>query len=59
MRKRYRAPGRGTCPLCKPEKMGWEHRWKAKEEAGLRAFEEVRARTRWQNWREEFGEDAH
>lgn len=30
MRKRYKKKKR-SCPLCKPNKMGWEHRFKKKE----------------------------
>ena len=47
MRKAYRSPGsRSSCPLCHPEKAGWERRWKPKQEERLRRFErEVREMT--------------
>lgn len=59
MRKRYRTPGGRTCKLCHPEKVGWERRWKAKEEARLHAFEEWRTRSRWLDWREELAADEN
>jgi len=30
MRKRYKKKLR-SCPMCKPHKMGWEHRFKKKD----------------------------
>jgi hypothetical protein len=43
MRKRMKLKRR-SCPMCKPNKMGWERRWKAKEYDALkRAEKEVRA----------------
>lgn len=32
MRKNYKRKRR-SCSLCKPHKMGWDQRWKAKEAA--------------------------
>ena len=52
MRKAYRSPGsRSSCPLCHPEKAGWERRWKPKQEERLRRFErEVREMTHTKHW---------
>jgi hypothetical protein len=43
MRKRYKQK-KHSCALCKPHKMGWQERWKAKEAARLREFERAKAR---------------
>ena len=46
MRKVYKRKRR-SCALCKPHKMGWAKRWKAKEIGRLQAMEqEVRQRKR-------------
>lgn len=39
MRKVYKQKRR-SCALCKPHKMGWEKRWKAKEADRLRAMDD-------------------
>lgn len=39
MRKNYKRKRR-SCALCKPNKMGWESRWTAKEAARQKAMEE-------------------
>lgn len=39
MRKRLKKKKR-SCPLCKPHKMKWTNRWKTKEFARIRDFEE-------------------
>ncbi|MBI5636580.1 MAG: hypothetical protein HZA03_01280 [Nitrospinae bacterium] len=36
MRKNMKLKKR-SCPLCKPHKMGWENRWKAKEQGRMKA----------------------
>jgi len=42
MRKRYKLKKR-SCPLCKPNKMGWDSRWKNRERDALaRAEKEMR-----------------
>lgn len=41
MRKRYKVKKK-SCALCKPFKQGWEKRWKAKDEAKLKEFEELK-----------------
>ncbi len=41
MRKMYRVKRR-ACALCKPNKRGWDKRWKPKEEAAIRRFERER-----------------
>lgn len=38
MRKRYKKK-KQSCALCKPHKMNWEIRWKAKEFFSLKEFE--------------------
>jgi len=38
MRKNYKRKRR-SCSLCKPHKMGWDKRWKAKEAARRRVME--------------------
>lgn len=38
MRKRFKRK-RHSCGLCKPQKVGWEKRWKYKDLAFLREFE--------------------
>lgn len=38
MRKNYKRKRR-SCSLCKPHKMGWDKRWKAKEAARRRIME--------------------
>lgn len=46
MRKRLKKKLR-SCALCKPHKMGWDNRWKPKEEALLNETEkELAAETR-------------
>lgn len=43
MRKAFRPRGSGhTCKCCHGEKMGLERRWKSKEEAARRQFEQQR-----------------
>ena len=41
MRKRLKHKKR-SCALCKPNKMGWDNRWKAKEFAGIKEFEKIK-----------------
>ena len=38
MRKQLNRKKR-SCALCKPQKMGWERRWKPREAAKLKRFE--------------------
>lgn len=40
MRKRRKRKQR-SCALCKPHKMGMDNRWKAKDEAALKEFEQA------------------
>ncbi len=42
MRKRLKHKKR-SCALCKPNKVGWTNRWKAREFAGLWDFEKLKA----------------
>jgi hypothetical protein len=38
MRKRKKLKKR-SCAMCKPQKMGWENRWKVRERDVIRRFE--------------------
>jgi hypothetical protein len=41
MRKRFKIKKR-SCPLCKPQKMGWANRWDNKEFAKIKEFEKLK-----------------
>jgi hypothetical protein len=43
MRKRLKNKKR-SCKMCKPYKMGWDIRWKAKEHDALKRFEKEQYR---------------
>jgi len=38
MRKRLKRKKR-SCPMCKPHKMGWENRWKPKDEFKIKLMD--------------------
>lgn len=38
MRKRFKIK-KHSCGLCKPHKVGWDHRWKSKELVLMKLFE--------------------
>jgi hypothetical protein len=48
MRKRLKNKKR-SCAMCKPQKRGWDNRWKPKEEDRLRRWE--RERREWKDHR--------
>ena len=41
MRKRFKIKKK-SCPLCKPQKMGWANRWNVKELANIKEFEKLK-----------------
>lgn len=43
MRKRLKKKKR-SCVLCKPHKMGWANRWKAKDFSKIKEFEKIKTR---------------